>query len=89
MYVCTCVCVCACICAPTDWLVFDGGAGHAKVELAVLLNAGIDQSLHGALILEQQEGVSCTKTASLLMLVCASEVGSHWNLVQQILKLQL
>lgn len=74
VYVCTCVrvcaCLCVCVCAPTDRLVFDGGAGHAKVELAVLLDAGIDQSLHGALVLEQQEGVSCTNTVSLLMLLC-------------------
>lgn len=53
----------ACVraCAPTDWLVFDGGAGHTEVQLAILLDAGIDQGLHRALVLEQQEGVACTK----------------------------
>lgn len=35
-----------CVCVPTDRLVFDGGAGHAEVQLAILLDAGIDQSLH-------------------------------------------
>lgn len=34
------------VCVPTDRLVFDGGAGHTEVQLAVLFNAGIDQSLH-------------------------------------------
>lgn len=54
------------VCAPIDRLVFDGGAGHAEVQLAVLFNAGIDQSLHGALILEQQEGVSCRKHSAVI-----------------------
>lgn len=71
--------MCVYVCTPTDRLVFDGGAGHAEVQLAVLLDAGIDQSLHGALVLEQQEGVSCTNMASLLMLLRTSEQGSHWN----------
>lgn len=57
-----CVYVC-CVraCTPTDRLVFDGGAGHTEVQLAVLLDAGVDQSLHRALVLEQQEGVACAK----------------------------
>lgn len=53
-----------CVCLhvfPTDRLVFDGRAGHTEVQLSVLFDAGIDQSLHGALILEQQEGVSWRK----------------------------
>lgn len=43
----------------THGFVLDGGAGDAQVELPVLLHAGFDQSLHWALLLEQQEGVSC------------------------------
>ena len=39
-------------------LVLDGGAGHAEVQLAVLLDAGVDQRLDGGLLLEQQEGVA-------------------------------
>lgn len=58
--------MCVCVHAPTDRLVFDGGAGHAKVQLAVLFDASIDQSLHGALILEQQEGVSCRKHSAVI-----------------------
>lgn len=39
-------------------LVFNGGAGDAKVQLPILLDAGVDEGLDGALILEQQKGVS-------------------------------
>ena len=39
-------------------LVFDGGTGHAEVQLAVLLDAGVNQGLDGGLLLEQQEGVA-------------------------------
>lgn len=46
---------------PTDRLVFDGGTGDAQVQLAILFDAGVDQSLHRALILEEQEGVTCAK----------------------------
>ena len=38
--------------------VFDGGAGHTQVELAVLLDAGVDQGLDRSLLLEEQEGVA-------------------------------
>lgn len=48
-------------CVPTNRLVFNGGAGHAEVQLAVLFDAGINQSLHGALVLEQQKGIACRK----------------------------
>lgn len=54
------------VCVPTDRLVFDGGAGHTEVQLAVLFNAGIDQSLHWALILEQQEGVAYTEYSRVI-----------------------
>lgn len=33
--------------------VFDGGTGHAKVELAVLLDAGVNQGLNRGLLLEE------------------------------------
>lgn len=55
-----------CMWVSTDRLVFDGGAGHTEVQLAVLLDAGIDQSLHGALILEQQEGIAYTKYSRVI-----------------------
>lgn len=42
----------------THRLVFDGGAGDTEVQLAILLNAGINQSLHRALVLKQQESIS-------------------------------
>lgn len=61
--------------APTDRLVFDGGAGHAEVQLAVLFDAGIDQSLHGALILEQQEGVSWRKHSAIIYAAVRSRGG--------------
>lgn len=38
--------------------VFDGGTGYTQVELAILLDAGIDQSLNRGLFLEEQEGVA-------------------------------
>lgn len=38
--------MCAFVCVPTDRLVFDGGARHTEVQLAVLFDARIDQSLH-------------------------------------------
>ena len=38
--------------------VLDGGAGYAQVELAILFDAGIDQSLNRGLFLEEQEGVT-------------------------------
>lgn len=34
------------VCVLTDRLVFDGGTGYAEIQLAVLFDAGIDQSLH-------------------------------------------
>lgn len=43
----------------TYWFVFDGGTGYTQVELAILLDAGIDQSLNRGLFLEEQEGVAC------------------------------
>ena len=46
------------ICVHTDRLIFDGGAGHTQIELPVLLDAGLDQGLDGALVLEQQEGIT-------------------------------
>lgn len=42
----------------TYWFVFDGGTGYTQVELAILLDAGIDQSLNRGLFLEEQEGVA-------------------------------
>ena len=42
----------------THRLVFDGGTGDTQVQFAVLLNAGIDQSLNRALVLKQQECIS-------------------------------
>lgn len=86
MCACVCTCVCTCVRAATDRLVFDGGAGHAEVQLAVLFDAGIDQSLHGAFILEQQEGVTCGKHSAV---VYGARRGSHWNLVQQTLQLRV
>lgn len=44
--------------ADLNRLVFDGGAGDAQVELPILLHTGFNQSLHRALLLEQQECVS-------------------------------
>lgn len=38
--------------------VFDGGTGYTKVELAILLNAGVNQGLNRSLFLEEQEGVA-------------------------------
>lgn len=38
--------------------VFDGGTGDTQVELAILLDAGVDQSLNRGLFLEEQEGVA-------------------------------
>lgn len=67
---------------PTDRLVFDGGAGHAEVKLAVLLDAGIDQSLHWALILKQQEGIAYTETEqsySCLVETLSIDKESCWN----------
>lgn len=58
--------VSSCICVLTDRLVFNGGAGHAEIQFAVLLYAGVDQSLHGAFILEQQEGVACIKHSRVI-----------------------
>ena len=46
----------------TDRLIFDGGAGHTQIELPVLLDAGLDQGLDGALVLEQQEGITYAHT---------------------------
>lgn len=57
---------CISLCVLTDWLVFDGGAGHAEVQLAVLLDAGVNQGLHGALVLEQQEGVACAEYSTVI-----------------------
>lgn len=48
----------------THRLVFDGGAGDAQVQLAVLLDAGVDEGLDGALVLEQQERISCKRAAT-------------------------
>lgn len=53
----------------TDRFVFNGGAGDAQIEFTVLLDAGVDQSLHGAFILEQQEGVACIKQQGLFELL--------------------
>lgn len=58
------------MCVFTDRLVFDGRTGHTEVKLAILLDAGIDQSLHRALVLEEQEGVACTKYSRI---ICAAE----------------
>ena len=50
--------------ATTPWMcgayrfVFDGGTGHTQVELPVLFDAGVDQSLDRSLFLEEQEGVA-------------------------------
>lgn len=44
--------------ALTHWFVFDGGTGDTQVEFAVLLDAGVNQSLDRGLLLEEQEGVS-------------------------------
>ena len=38
--------------------VFDGGTGYTQVELAILLDAGVDQGLNRGFFLEQQEGVA-------------------------------
>lgn len=56
----------SCICVLTDRLVFNGGAGYAEIQFTVLLYAGVDQSLHGAFILEQQEGVACIKHSRVI-----------------------
>lgn len=69
---------CVCACVLTDRLVFDGGAGHTEVQLAVLFDAGIDQSLHWALILEQQEGVACAKYSGVIH---AAGDAKHWQRV--------
>lgn len=45
----------------TNRLVFDCGARDAEVEFVVLIDAGIDQRLHRALLLKQQERVTCTQ----------------------------
>lgn len=66
-----------CVCAPTDRLVFDGGAGHTEVQLAVLLDAGIDQGLHRALVLEQQEGVACAKRSEVTEAARPSQVEQY------------
>lgn len=42
----------------THWFVFDCGAGDTQVQLAILLDAGIDQSLNGGLFLEEKKGVA-------------------------------
>lgn len=42
----------------THRFVFDGGAGHTQVQLAVLLHAGVDQGLDRGLLLEEQEGIA-------------------------------
>ena len=41
--------------------VFDGGTGHTQVQLAVLLDAGVDQGLDRSLFLEEQEGIAWRK----------------------------
>lgn len=38
--------------------VFDGGTGYTQVELAILLDAGVDQGLNRSLFLEEQESVA-------------------------------
>lgn len=48
----------------THRLVFDGGAGDAQVQLPVLLDAGVDEGLDRALVLEQQERISCKRAAT-------------------------
>lgn len=50
----------------THWFVFDGGTGYTQVELAILLDAGINQSLNRGLFLEEQEGVACEEETGLL-----------------------
>lgn len=45
----------------THRFVFDGGTGHTQVELAVLLDAGVNQGLDRGLFLEQQKGVAWGK----------------------------
>ena len=52
------VCCCRCCRCWTHRFVLDGGAGDTQVELPILLHAGFNQSLHRALLLEQQERVS-------------------------------
>lgn len=38
--------------------ILDGWAGHTQVQFPILLQAGIYQSLHWALLLEQQESIA-------------------------------
>lgn len=38
--------------------VFNGGAGHAQVKLAIFFNASINQSLDRTLILKQKECIT-------------------------------
>lgn len=72
-----CMCLCVCLCACTDRLVFDGGAGHTEVQLAVLLDAGVNQSLHWALVLEEQEGVAYRVQAELFGLLGTRRTGKE------------
>lgn len=48
----------------THRLVFDSGTGDTQVKFTILLNAGINQRLDRALILEQQECISWKKLYS-------------------------
>lgn len=47
----------------TYWFVFDCGTGYTQVELAILLDAGVNQGLDRGLFLEQQEGVAWKRGA--------------------------
>lgn len=47
--------------------VFDGRTGYTQVELAILLNAGIDQGLNRSLFLEEQEGIAWKKKSKLIL----------------------
>lgn len=79
---------CVCVCVSTDRLVFDGGTRYTEVQLAVLLDAGIDQSLHWALILEEEEGIACTKHSEVIQAAGDTEP-LCWNLVPWLLGLNV
>ena len=60
----------------THRLVLYGRAGDAQVQLAVLLDAGVDESLNRALVLEEQEGVPWEDRYSQVMDIRTSDVES-------------
>lgn len=45
-------------------LVLDGGAGYTQIKLAVLLQAGVNKSLYGSLLLKEQECITLKEGSS-------------------------